>query len=133
MFAEERRVVAEDGPFLAPAGGRIDAALRLSNFALSFPVALLMTASLLRSALSRLQLPFWRKADAASWDPAMRMAVLMAGWLLLILIGLSIPETKKARYLLPAVPAMAALAAYVFIDESNGFLRVIHRTLRSCC
>jgi hypothetical protein len=33
----------------------------------------------------------------------------------------------------PAVPAMAALAAYVFIDESNGFLRVIHRTLRSCC
>jgi 4-amino-4-deoxy-L-arabinose transferase-like glycosyltransferase len=102
----------------------------LSNFALSFPVALLVTASLLRSALLRLQLPFWRKADAASWDPAMRMAVLMAGWLLLVLIGLSIPETKKARYLLPAVPAMAALAAYVFIDQSNGFLRVIYRTLQ---
>jgi 4-amino-4-deoxy-L-arabinose transferase-like glycosyltransferase len=91
----------------------------LANFALSFPAALLVTASVLAASRPYLPFPWRQKASTAAWDPALRMAALMAAWLLLILIGLSIPETKKARYLLPAVPAMAALAAYVFVDQGS--------------
>ncbi|WP_299160769.1 glycosyltransferase [Accumulibacter sp.] len=102
----------------------------LANFALSFPVALLVTVSVLTTSRPYLPFPWLRKASTAAWDPALRMAALMAAWLLLILIGLSIPETKKARYLLPAVPAMAALAAYVFIDQGNRLLLVTYQLLQ---
>jgi 4-amino-4-deoxy-L-arabinose transferase-like glycosyltransferase len=92
----------------------------LANFALSFPAALLVTASACWPLHARIcSSPGGKKRPPLPWDPALRMAALMAAWLLLILIGLSIPETKKARYLLPAVPAMAALAAYVFVDQGN--------------
>ena len=102
----------------------------LANFALSFPAALLVMASVLTTSLPYLQFPFLRKASSASWEPTLRLAALMAGWLLLILVGLSIPETKKARYLLPAVPAMAALAAYAFIDRRNSLLAVVYQVLQ---
>ncbi|WP_313951379.1 glycosyltransferase [Accumulibacter sp.] len=102
----------------------------LANFALSFPAALLVTVTVLATSRPHLRLPFQKKTDSPAWDPALRMATLMAGWLLLLLIGLSIPETKKARYLLPAVPAMAALAAYVFIAHGNRLLWVVYQLLQ---
>jgi len=37
-------------------------------------------------------------------------------WVLVVMVGLSIPTTKKVRYLLPMVPAIAALAAYPFYE-----------------
>ena len=102
----------------------------LANFALSFPAALIVTLTVLAASRPYLRLPFLRPAASAAWDPALRLAALMAAWLLLVLVGLSIPETKKARYLLPAVPAMAALAAYAFIDQGNKVLQVTYQLLQ---
>ncbi|MBE2259882.1 MAG: glycosyltransferase [Rhodobacteraceae bacterium] len=103
----------------------------LANFAVSFPAALPVTVAVLAASLPYFRHSSRRSATATAWDPALRMATLMAGWLLLILIGLSIPETKKARYLLPAVPAMAALAAYAFIDQRGKLLLVVYQLLRT--
>lgn len=43
----------------------------------------------------------------------------LALWLVILLIGLSIPGTKKTRYLLPIVPATALLAAYLFVGSTS--------------
>lgn len=70
------------------------------NYALVYPLAifaLLMNARLLR-------LPAAATAEG--------MFVLSAAWAGVILFGLSIPDTKKVRYVLPMVPAIAAIAAY---------------------
>lgn len=37
------------------------------------------------------------------------------GWMMVILIGMSVPDDKKVRYILPMVPAIALLAAYPFV------------------
>jgi hypothetical protein len=59
------------------------------TYALGFAPALLVALMVL---------PQWRRADP---DPVLRRTVHMAGWMLIVLIGLSIPQGKKARYLLP--------------------------------
>ena len=43
----------------------------------------------------------------------------LIGWLLIVLIGMSIPGDKKIRYILPMMPAIALLAAYPFIAISQ--------------
>ncbi|MDO8302356.1 MAG: hypothetical protein Q7T18_03850, partial [Sedimentisphaerales bacterium] len=47
---------------------------------------------------------------------------LLAGlvvWVLVVLIGMSIPGTKKIRYVLPMVPAAVLVAAYMFVVPSQ--------------
>ncbi|SBT10028.1 conserved membrane hypothetical protein [Candidatus Accumulibacter aalborgensis] len=102
----------------------------LGAFALSLPVAMMVIVPVLLAAFPGLRIPYLKKENSASWEPSLRMATLLVAWLLVVLIGLSIPEAKKARYLLPAVPAMAALAAYVFIAQGNRYLSAIHQVLQ---
>ncbi len=47
----------------------------------------------------------------------------LLGWVLVILIGLSIPADKKIRYILPMAPALALFCAYLFmaIQEKKYF------------
>ena len=40
---------------------------------------------------------------------------LLIGWMLVILMGMSIPDDKKTRYVLPMIPAASLIAAYLFI------------------
>lgn len=51
----------------------------------------------------------------------------LAVWTLIILIGLSIPSAKKIRYILPAIPAIALSAAYLFVEDSTNRLLIIFR------
>ncbi|MCL2345650.1 MAG: glycosyltransferase family 39 protein [Desulfobulbus sp.] len=70
------------------------------NYALSYPLAAL-TLALLAPALLR------RPRGAA-----LQLMLMLAAAALLILAGLSVPETKKPRYILAATPMLAALAAW---------------------
>jgi len=56
-------------------------------------------------------------------------AGLIAAWLLLILVGLSMPEPRKARYQSPAVPAMAAVTACRFMDRGDRVLSIVYQVL----
>jgi len=41
-------------------------------------------------------------------------------WFIIIFIFFSIPETKQQRYILPIIPAVALMIAWVFIDHDNN-------------
>ncbi|MGF6127739.1 4-amino-4-deoxy-L-arabinose transferase-like glycosyltransferase [Pseudomonas frederiksbergensis] len=73
----------------------------MGNYALAYPLALL--------ALAALFLTNPREAG-----PPLRLVQYCAAAGLIVMVGLSIPQAKKARYLLPMLPMAAIIAAYPF-------------------
>jgi hypothetical protein len=60
--------------------------------------------------------------------PAEKMLLAALLWALLIMIGMSIPHVKKARYILSVVPALSAVAAYPWSRQSvTGFKTVLEK------
>ena len=58
----------------------------------------------------------------------------LLSWILVVLIGMSIPATKHLRYVLPIVPAISLIAAYLFVDSSpKGILFETRNILVSVC
>ena len=91
----------------------------VGNYAPAYPLALL---TLIVLACSR----------PARNDPAVRLVLTAAVAGLIVLIGLSIPMAKKARYILPMLPMAAIIAGYPFQRlQGRGFvaLRVLTQTL----
>ena len=73
----------------------------MGNYALAYPLAALVLAALVLSG---------RKEPNA----ALTLVKYCVGAGLIVMIGLSIPQAKKARYLLPMLPMAAVIAAYPF-------------------
>lgn len=73
----------------------------VGNYALGYPMAILALAAAL---LTRRQ----------QHGPALQLVLLCAAAGLIVMIGLSIPQAKKARYVLPMIPMAAIIAAYPF-------------------
>jgi 4-amino-4-deoxy-L-arabinose transferase-like glycosyltransferase len=48
-------------------------------------------------------------------EPRQRLLLALVVWVGVILVGMSIPATKKARYILPMVPAIALLASAIVL------------------
>jgi len=78
----------------------------LSTYAITFPIALCTIIAILKR--------IWRPQNKT--DYFLRYLTL---WLIIILLGMSIPGAKRARYLLSIVPAIALLAAYIFINPDK--------------
>jgi 4-amino-4-deoxy-L-arabinose transferase-like glycosyltransferase len=90
-------------------------------YALSFPLACVAAAVSFEKVR--------RGRDAES-----RWLRFLLGWILVILVGLSLPATKKDRYLLPVVPAASLLAAGLFVDPAGGrAARVLEWLLPRLC
>lgn len=73
----------------------------LGNYALAYPLALLVLVAV---AVGGRRTP----------DPAFQLVLYCAAAGLLVMLGLSVPQAKKARYILPMLPMAAILAAYPF-------------------
>ncbi|NWA85935.1 phospholipid carrier-dependent glycosyltransferase [Pseudomonas sp. D2002] len=73
----------------------------MGNYALAYPLALL---ALLAVAAGGRRAP----------DPALQLVLYCAAAGLLVMLGLSVPQAKKARYILPMLPMAAIIAAYPF-------------------
>lgn len=73
----------------------------LGNYAMAYPLALLVLLAMVISG---------RRAPG----PALRLVWYCAAAGLLVVLGLSIPQAKKARYVLPMLPMAAIIAAYPF-------------------
>jgi len=88
-------------------------------YALAFPLALLVLASNVRSMSHD-----WRDDDVA-------FIRQLGGWLLIILVGLSVPSLKHVRYIMPAMPAAALLAGLVFVGniERKPVLALLRKIL----
>lgn len=74
----------------------------LSDYAVAFPLALLMLPGILCSHKTEQRYFMFQ----------------LIGWLFVILIGMSIPGDKKIRYILPLAPAAALIAAALFAGTS---------------
>jgi hypothetical protein len=72
------------------------------RYAAAYPIAVIVAVSLYKKILRR------ENADY-------KFLGYLILWMFVILLGMSIPSTKKMRYIVPMVPAAALLASYIFI------------------
>ncbi|MGH8389518.1 MAG: ArnT family glycosyltransferase [Pseudomonas sp.] len=73
----------------------------IGNYALAYPLALLSLIALVLN-------------NPRPTGPALRLLQYCVAAGLIVMLGLSIPQAKKARYLLPMLPMAAIVAAYPF-------------------
>lgn len=106
-----------DNPYLPRYFYFIDS---FGSYALAYPLALLTFIGLSVFYLRRYQ----PSADVM-------LVWLLAGWMLVVMLGLTIPDDKKVRYILPAAPAMALMGAYLFVaPESMRYFNYAKLLLR---
>ncbi|HSW92748.1 MAG TPA: glycosyltransferase family 39 protein [Gammaproteobacteria bacterium] len=82
----------------------------IGAYAITYPLAILILAG----SVSR----FFKKNPTQS----IRFLRSLAGWILVIMLGLSIPADKKVRYILSISPALALVCSYLIVTILNGFL-----------
>ena len=85
----------------------------LGAYALTYPLAILVFLGL------------WHREKSED----LRFLCQLVGWVLVILIGLSIPAGKKIRYLLAFAPALSLISAYLFVGKENS---LYWKCLRKC-
>ncbi len=95
--------------------------LGLGAYALTYPLAILVVLGLvprlLRNELS---------AD-------MKFIQKLLAWVLVIIIGLSVPAGKKIRYILAFVPPLALICGYLFMQQQPRFLSLLRRVVFDFC
>lgn len=80
----------------------------MGSYALAYPLAI--------AALIAVSIEFIQTRKTSS---PMVFLCYLAGWLLVVLLGLTFPDDKKVRYILPAAPAMALIGASIFVAATN--------------
>jgi 4-amino-4-deoxy-L-arabinose transferase-like glycosyltransferase len=94
-----------------------------ATYAIAYPLAVLVMALCVP--------PSWVRTPDGSERRLLKHLVV---WAFVVLVGLSIPSEKKTRYILPAVPAFALLAAYIFVEPSpSRILSRIRAALLTLC
>ena len=80
------------------------------SYAVGYPLALLVIATCVRSIFKRVDIDH-------------RFLLYLIAWVFIILLGMSIPGAKKSHYVLPIVPALSLISAYLFVDlQKQGAL-----------
>jgi 4-amino-4-deoxy-L-arabinose transferase-like glycosyltransferase len=93
----------------------------LSSCAVSYPLAVLVVIAGSRHILRR-------------EDRDYEFIGYMVGWVLIVLIAMSVPAAKKMRYILPIVPALSLVAAYLLVDSSpKEILFATRKTFLAIC
>lgn len=86
----------------------------LGNYALAFPLALPALALL------------WHRRS----EPATRLVAGCALAALVVMVGLSVPQAKKARYILAVAPLAAIIAGYPFMATGGRLAAALRTVLR---
>nr|BFD42387.1 hypothetical protein FFPRI1PSEUD_38860 [Pseudomonas sp. FFPRI_1] len=74
----------------------------------------------------------YRHFFQAKRTPETSLLLYLSAWFLALIVFFTIPNSKKARYILSITPAISLLAAYIFIDKSGVFLAARNWMLRFC-
>jgi 4-amino-4-deoxy-L-arabinose transferase-like glycosyltransferase len=92
-----------------------------AEYAIAYPFAVLVIIAGFKKILKR---------ENAEY----RLLALLAVWMVVVLAGMSVPSTKKIRYVLPMVPAAALIAAYLFmIPLQKDFLSAVRKIFLGFC
>jgi 4-amino-4-deoxy-L-arabinose transferase-like glycosyltransferase len=93
-----------------------------AKYALAYPFAVIVVIAMFKKIFKR---------ENANY----RLLACLVVWILVVLIGMSIPSTKKIRYVLPMIPAAALAASYMFIEPlEKGILSGVREIfLKFCC
>jgi 4-amino-4-deoxy-L-arabinose transferase-like glycosyltransferase len=92
-----------------------------AKYAVAYPFALVVSISLLKKI---------RRPENADY----KFLGYLLLWMVVVLIGMSIPGTKKMRYIVPVAPAAALIASYMFICPfQNGVLSGIKEIFLKFC
>jgi len=99
----------------------------LGSYSLTYPLGLFVMISY--AWIKRKK--YFSKAPIDSYT-ALRQ--VLTAWFLVIVIGMSIPGTKHLRYIVSAIPALALLGAFVFVnpDKLAIFTKVRDIFLKLC-
>ena len=90
----------------------------LSQYALAYPVAIFALIGICYMSMIR---------NVVS--PEMKFVTKLFVFVMVILLGLSIPGDKKIRYILPMTPALALIAAYSFVAPAKDRYFIFMRSL----
>lgn len=85
----------------------------MTNYALSLPLACLVMIGVFFSFIIKEALLH------------KKFLLQLFGWMLIIMIGMSLPGDKKIRYILPMVPAAALISAYLFVAQQNKYFKFL--------
>ena len=92
----------------------------LVSYALAYPLAWLVLGGTVYYAYTRRDNSHYKK-----------LLLQLFGWMMVIMIGMSIPDDKKVRYILPMLPAIALIAAYPFVaPPSQPYFTFLRHFLR---
>lgn len=80
----------------------------MKDYALSFPIAFLALLGVSYYGIK-----------TKKYTTETKFILKLLGWMIVILIGMSIPGDKKVRYILPMTPAAALISAYLFMSPPN--------------
>ncbi|MGB5426856.1 MAG: hypothetical protein WBN95_08700 [Gammaproteobacteria bacterium] len=83
------------------------------NYALAYPFAVIGFFALLYRLFAQ---------PSSLDDDSIRLVIFMGVWALVIMLGMSFPDTKKARYLLSMTFPLSVVASYFMLQ--NGTRRV---------
>lgn len=62
------------------------------------------------------------------------LPMILIGWLLIIMLGLTIPSDKQMRYILPIAPPLALIGAYLcMVSRTQKYLFFLRRILLGFC
>jgi hypothetical protein len=79
----------------------------MASYAIVYPLGLLAVAVYCKKVF---------KAPNASDSRELTLMRALTGWILIVIIGLSIPGTKHLRYIVGIIPALALAAAWIWIN-----------------
>ncbi len=92
-----------------------------AKYAIAYPFAVIVVVALYKKILGQ------ENADY-------KLLSSLVLWILIVLIGMSIPNTKKIRYVLPMIPAVALVGSYMFCDPmQKGILPGIKKIFLQFC
>jgi 4-amino-4-deoxy-L-arabinose transferase-like glycosyltransferase len=95
------------------------------SYALSYPFAFMIMAVVLVKFIVR-------KGNMITLSDNERFLLQLSGWVIVIMLGMSIPGDKKVRYVLPMAPALALLSAALWHEISGEkYLKWLRRIIMS--
>ncbi|MFA7232048.1 MAG: glycosyltransferase family 39 protein [Victivallaceae bacterium] len=99
----------------------------LGSYSVAYPLAAVVIATY----AWRLRKKYFSLTEPGSAD---RLRQYLTAWMLIILLGMSIPGTKHLRYVVAAIPAMALLGAFLFEnpDEIPLFTKIRNIIIPVC-